>query len=146
MGIDISKQPESFLSKLPPEERARLGHPLSGPVRAFNTTEGELKRYVAKTERQLQRDVATWLNKRQFYYVSPRIDRKTTLAKGAPDYTVAVDSKFVAIECKCWTTKGKLTPEQEDTMRRVTGGNSRGVYLIIHSIEELEDAFRLFEA
>ena len=126
--------PEHFLSKLPPEERRKLG-------RVGLTSEEAQASYVARSERELQRDVAQWLNKREFYFTNPRPDKKTTLAKGAPDFIAAVDSKFVAIETKCIATKGKLRPEQEDTMRRVTNKQSKGIYLVIHSIQELEQAF-----
>lgn len=123
--------PEHFLSKLPPEERAKLG-------RAGMTSEEAQARYEAKTEKELQKQIWHFLTRNKIAFFQPRMDRKTTTRKGSPDFLCAVEGAFVAIETKCKNTQGKLTPEQKEMMTYVI--NSGGIYLLIYSLEELQQA------
>lgn len=125
--------PEHFLSKLPPEERKRLG-------RAGMTSEEAQVRYIARTERELQRDVANYLNLHQIPFFNPRMDRKSTVQVGMPDFVICLppSGKFVGVECKCAATGGKLSSEQEASMARILAAG--GTYLIIYSLEQLIQA------
>jgi hypothetical protein len=124
--------PDHFLSKLPPEERKKLG-------RAGMTSEEAQARYEAKTERELQKQIWQFLRRNQIYFVQPRIDKKTTTRKGTPDFIAACEGAFVAIETKCKNTKGQLTKEQEEVMAEVL--QSGGIYLLVYSLEEVQQAF-----
>jgi hypothetical protein len=130
MGIDIQNQnlPESFLSKLPIEERRKLG-------RAGLTYDEAIAKYAVNNERELQRDVSNYLNKKQIPFLRPRMDKKSTLQVGSPDFVACVTGKFVAIECKCRATGGKLTDQQKDAMGKILSND--GSYLVVYSIEEL---------
>ena len=139
MGIDPSKLPDHFVSRLPPEERKKLG-------RAGMTQEEAQKIYVARTERELQGDVSDWLRANRIPYFSPRFDKRTTVQVGMPDYIACVErvidgekvGLFTAIECKCRVTRGKLTEEQMARMGQIIGAS--GVYLVIYAVEELVKA------
>lgn len=139
MGIELSPNlPEAFLVKLPPAERRK-----ATGVFVSKTP------LSLKTEKALQRTVAEWLSARAIPFFSPRSDKRTTWQVGAPDFVVCLPrgegeegfGLFVCVECKCLATRGKLSPEQQAIMAKVTA--AKGSYLVIHSIEELEKAFTL---
>lgn len=125
--------PDHFLSKLPPEERRKLG-------RAGMTSEEAQARYVARSERELQGQVAQHLNRHQIPFFNPRMDRKSTVQVGMPDFVVCLppNGRFVGIETKCQATRGRLSPEQEASMARILAAG--GTYLIIYSLEQLIQA------
>jgi hypothetical protein len=121
--------PDHFLSKLPPEERKKLG-------RAGMTSEEAQASYVARSEKALQLAVSEWLRAQKYPFFSPRFDKRTTWQIGAPDFVVCVEGFFVCVECK--SLHGKLSKEQEAIMSYVTMGG--GMYLVIHEVEELAKA------
>lgn len=62
-------------------------------------------------ESKLQSDIRAECQRRGWYCVSARMDRKTTTAIGTPDFIVAMpDGRTLWIEAK--TRTGKLTPAQ----------------------------------
>ena len=134
--MKLNDAPETFLSKLPIEERQKLGHHLGTAARELNNNKEAQERYIARTERELQQDVANYLNRQGIPFINARADKKTTIAAGAPDFVACLeDGKFLGIECKCKATRGRLSPEQEAWMGRII--SKGGIYMIIYSIEEL---------
>jgi hypothetical protein len=66
---------------------------------------------VAKDERELQRQVANYLRLLGVPFYQSRMDRKTTMAKGAPDFLLCRRGRFIAWEAKTpWAAV--LRPEQ----------------------------------
>jgi hypothetical protein len=132
MRLDLTAPlPDHFLSKLPPEERERLG-------RSRMTSEEAQAKYIARSEKALQLAVAQWLKAQKYPFFSPRMDKRTTWQVGAPDFIVCVEGFFVCVECK--SLSGKLSTEQEAIMACVTMGG--GMYLVIHEVEHLANALR----
>lgn len=123
--------PEHFLSKLPPEERAKLG-------RVGMTSEEAQAKYAIRSEKALQLAVAEWLQAQKYPFFSPRMDKRTTWQVGAPDFVVCVEGFFVCVECK--SPAGKLSKEQEAIMAYVTMGG--GMYLVVYEVEQLAKALK----
>jgi hypothetical protein len=66
---------------------------------------------VAKDERELQRQIGSYLRLLGIWHVQSRTDRRTSNTLGTPDFLLAYKGRFVAWEAKCpWSTS--LRPEQ----------------------------------
>lgn len=68
-------------------------------------------------ESELHSQIEEELKRRQWLYIHSRTDKRTTTAKGIPDFAIFPrlshndDRRAVFVECK--TRLGKLTPEQQ---------------------------------
>jgi hypothetical protein len=116
---------DSFLKALPPEERKKLG-------KAGLTKEEAAAKYSGGTERQLQDDIAAWLELNQIYYESDRMDRKTSGKKGRADFRICAAGRWLSLEAK--TGDAKLTDEQEEQAERLI--RSGGAFAIVRSLAE----------
>jgi hypothetical protein len=122
---------EGFLKALPDVERRKLG-------RAGLTAEEAIVRFAAGKERELQKLIANWLLSEGHFFVRPRMDKKTTTAKGTPDFIACIrdaagNGRFLCIEAKAG--HGALTPEQASAMAEATA--SGAVYCVARSLENV---------
>lgn len=67
--------------------------------------DGELHKATAKPEAQpeseLHDQIAAYCSSRKWYFVHSRMDRRTTTAKGVPDFIIATDDGATLwVECK----------------------------------------------
>ena len=62
------------------------------------------------TEREIHYDFKKWLREHRIPFVESRMDRKSTIAKAWPDFTVCFMSRVVLIEVK--SQIGRLRPDQ----------------------------------
>jgi hypothetical protein len=62
------------------------------------------------TEKQFHRDFEKWLRERRIPFVTARMDRRSTIGNGKPDYCVTWMNRCVYVELK--TAKGRLSPAQ----------------------------------
>jgi hypothetical protein len=62
------------------------------------------------SEKQFHRDFEKWLRERQIPFVTARMDRRSTIGNGKPDYCVTWMNRCVYVELK--TDKGRLSPAQ----------------------------------
>lgn len=122
--------PNSFTDKIAdPEERERIvGSPLPSAER--HAAED------VKIERELHRLISNELTRREIFFVHSRMDRKTTQAKGTPDFVACVAGHFVCFEAK--TATGSLTDEQLAARMEVIRNGGR--YYVVRSFQEFYDA------
>lgn len=95
---------ENLLRRMSPASRSQLG---------VQTSDEAMGAFVAKSEKQLQVQISNLLNQRGIWHYCARMDRKTTAAKGTPDFLACVNGSPIAWECKI--DGGRLSPEQERT-------------------------------
>jgi hypothetical protein len=110
--MKVSAITEGILRCISTAERRKLG-------KAGVTAEEAQEKFVAKSERELQGQIAGLLRIRGIWFHSARMDRKTTGQVGTPDFLLALNGRPVALEAK--HAKGKLSPEQiktHEVMRR----------------------------
>jgi hypothetical protein len=62
------------------------------------------------TEKEFHRDFEKWLRERRIPFVTARMDRRSTIGNGKPDYCVTWMNRCVYVELK--TSKGRLSPAQ----------------------------------
>lgn len=138
MGIDIKSAPESFKTKLSSSERKVLGK--------HGWTKQECKEaYEAKNEKELQEQIVAWLDIERIYYVRPRMDKRTTVRHGTPDFIVAVSGIFLAIECK--TSTGRVSSDQDREIQAIkeSGGRTliaRTLYAVQQEVRNIQAEMR----
>jgi hypothetical protein len=111
MGIPPSELKDKHWARISTQDRLPLGKV------AVTSAEAEQKRQVTE-ERELHRQFEQWLNLREIYYIHSRMDRASTIAKGAWDFTLLKNGHGLAIEFKI--APNKLTVEQEICGMRLT--------------------------
>lgn len=121
--------PDGFLQAMPVEERKKLG-------RAGITAAEASAIFVRGEERKLQDLISKWLYSQGIYFVRPRMDKKTTTAKGTPDFIACVNGRFLCIEAK--TKYGSLTVEQSAVMAEAT--RSGATYCVARTLQEVINA------
>jgi hypothetical protein len=87
-------------------------------------------------ESQLHQAFSHWLDSRGVPYVHSRTDRRTTTAKGDPDYYIFWCSKVLSIEIK--VGRNKLSAEQEKRIAYLRRSGNKVV--VARSLEECIDA------
>ena len=97
--------PNSFTDKIAdPEERKRIvGSPLPSAERHAAEE--------VKVERELHKLIVNELLRRGIFFIHSRMDKRSTSARGTPDFCLVVHGVPIAIECK--TETGQLSKEQE---------------------------------
>jgi len=83
-------------------------------------TAGEAwEKFTAKSERELQKLIASYLMQRGIVFCRPAMHKRSTITTGWPDFTFAVNGQACAIEAKF--SGGRLSADQEraiEEMRR----------------------------
>lgn len=108
--------PENILNKMSPDDRKKLGK--AGATKA----ECDAKQ-LAKSEKEVHKQISQWLTLHDIYFCHSRMDRKTTNQRGQPDYMFAWKfdraalARPVAIEVKVGSNK--LSDEQKDVMMQM---------------------------
>jgi hypothetical protein len=89
--MKLTAFPESFLSKMSPEDRRAIGQPTMAEAEA---------QYQRGQERELKRDVLNWLNLQGCYVFTQGMHTRTGGRCGAPDILACVppEGRFLAIE------------------------------------------------
>lgn len=98
-------------------------------------TNAELsERNAVKLERELHDQVAALLRLRGVAFCHSRMDRKSTITEGWPDFTFAIDGKPCAIECK---RPGEKLSEVQDCVREDMLANG-WFYCIAYSLDDVK--------
>jgi hypothetical protein len=111
---------------MPEEERQRLG-------KAGMLPEESLARAEVKLEKELQRDIGNVLRLRDIFFGCQRMDRKSNIVEGYPDFWFVYRKKPIALEVKVGANK--QTPKQVEAQRRMEADGWR--YKVVRSIQEV---------
>lgn len=122
--------PDNILKRMDPTDRAALG-------KAGVTTDEALAAAEAKHERELQKQLAQLLDLRDIVFATPRMDKRSTLKVGWPDFTFVIGGKPCAWEAKI--RDNKLTSEQQElhTKMRLNGWTVQVIRNVNEAIEFL---------
>ena len=105
--MKTSQVTEAILSRMSKAERAKMP--------GVQTADEAQSRFKARSERELQNQIAQYLRLKGIWFHTARMDKKTTAQVGTPDFLMC----GYALEVK--HDKGKLSDEQikcHDAMRR----------------------------
>jgi hypothetical protein len=123
--------PENILKRMSPADRAKLGKAGRTMSEAFAVSE-------ARSEKELQTQVAQWLSLRGYWFARSRMDKRTGNTLGCPDFLVAVNGRFVAIECKSAT--GKLSADQEAARESLQKNGA--VYILARKLTDVTEGVK----
>lgn len=119
-----------------PEDRRKLG-------RAGITADECREKYQRGEEKKLQGLIANYLGLRDdIYFETDRMDRKTSGAKGRPDFRICYRGKWIGIEAK--VEGGKLSKEQSETLAKIR--NAGGVAIVAFGLAAVQEALRAIDA
>lgn len=124
--MKVSAITEGILRCISTAERRKLG-------KVGVTAEEAQEKFVAKSERELQGQIANLFRQRGLWFCQSRMDRPTTQRKGVPDFLLVCANVPLAIEVKF--QKGKLSPEQIATHEHMSRNGWR-----VHVVRSVEEA------
>jgi len=137
--------PESVMRCIDPAERKKLG-------RGYATAAETAAKVDLYNERRLHTQIRQLLNLKGIVFFESRMDKKSHGTKGWPDFTFAVllqkpnkmdptNVTCVPIPCgwECKVGKGKMSPEQDEMLRRMQTEPNGWRIKIIHSLKEAAD-------
>lgn len=114
---------DAILSRMPASARRTMG---------LQTGEEATAKCLARSERELQNQIAGLLTIRGIWFCRSRMDRPTTQAKGVPDFLLCLLGHAVALEAKY--DKGKLSAEQERTHEQMKANGWK-----VHVVRTLDE-------
>ena len=110
--------PNHILKLMPKQER---------PAGVAGMTAAECDdKFKERLEKRLHEVFEGWCKVTQLPYVHSRMDRKSTIAQGWPDFTVLHGREVVCVEFKA--LDGKLRPEQIEV---IAGLQNQGVPVLV---------------
>ena len=138
MGVILN---ENLLKHMTPKARAeeamRAGHANAG-----RTADECREIWQRGEEKKLQGLISNFLNMRDIYFETDRMDRKTSGAKGRPDFRICYRGRWVAVECKA--EGGQLSREQAATIERIR--KAGGVCIVAFGLPAVQEALRAVDA
>jgi hypothetical protein len=127
---------EGFLQSLPEHERKKLG-------KAGITAKEALQTYQRGQERDLQKQVASYLDLNQIYYDNDRMDQRTSGKRGRADFRICcVKATWVSAECKAESCTLESAQALEAARLRKSGGR----FVLVFRLMDLIDEFRNIDA
>jgi hypothetical protein len=127
--------PQRIIDIMDPKDRAKLGK--------AGRTSAEILRVVEdRSEKDLHRDIVRYLNVFGLPFCHARMDRKSSIAEGYPDFTFPYRGFFVAWEAK--TATGKLSGRQHETREAIE--RNGGKFKVIRQLEEAKNHLRELDA
>lgn len=115
--------------------------------KAGMTSDEALTKAIARSERDLQGQIANWLNLKGIWFSQSRMDKKTTTRVGTPDFLLCFTEMVGTVEFRRPTAlevkfgTGSLSIEQEQTKRRMEANGWR--YHVVRSLVEVTEIVRL---
>lgn len=131
------------LTELTDRQRGLMSAKQRGALRmAAMTADEAQERFQAGQEKELQKLISNFLNLNEIYFETDRMDRKTSGAKGRPDFRICYRGRWLSVECKA--DKGRLSKEQTATLERIR--KSGGIVIVAFGLEAVRRALREIDA
>jgi hypothetical protein len=118
-----------------PADRMRLG-------KAGRTTTEIVRQIEEQSEKDLHKDIVRYLNILGVPFAHARMDKRSSIAVGYPDFSFPYKGRFVGWEAK---VKGKgLTSEQQATRDLIERNGGR--FAVIRLLEDAKNHLRSIDA
>jgi hypothetical protein len=127
--------PENILRRMDPKDRAKFG---KGGITATEAQET----FRRGEEKKLQSLIANYLNLQEIYFETDRMDRRTSGAKGRPDFRICYRGRWIAVECKA--QGGHLSKEQASTLERIR--QCGGIAIVAFGLDAVQQALRSIDS
>jgi hypothetical protein len=134
MGLPKHQIPDAMFRLMSKEEQQRVrpscavaANVSSRPTLPSQQGSGTVK--DSGSEKQLQDHMANLLNQRTLFYLRSRMDKKTTLPCGMPDFFIFLpNGRFLAVEAK--VEGGKLSDDQKRVFDRFWAYTGHVVHIV----------------
>lgn len=120
--------PEHILRLMSPEDRKLLGN--SG-----FTAEEVTKLYNARKEKEMHEIFGDWLRLSRTPFIHARTDKRSTIAVGAPDFTVMHQGRAICIEFKM---PGETQSEEQIKFQNLLQESGTPYFICTKAIEAIE--------
>lgn len=135
MGLESSSLPENILKRISAKDRAPLG-------KAGRTAAECQEVQVAKSEKELQGQLEALLRRRGYIPARQRMDKRSNLQEGMPDFFFAVNGVAVYWEVKL---HGTTTKKQEDMLWKLSKLPMQAYATLIFSYQQALDSLHYLE-
>jgi hypothetical protein len=123
--------PQRLIDLMSPADRAKLG-------KAGRTTLEIFREVEEQSERDLHRDIVRYLNVLGVPFAHARMDKKSSIAVGYPDFSFPYRGRFVAWEAK---VRGRpLDADQQRTREMIE--KHGGQFAVIRGLEDAKNHLR----
>jgi hypothetical protein len=126
---------EGFLQALPEHERKRLG-------KAGITAAQAIQTFRRGQEKELQKQVASYLDLNEIYFENDRMDKKTSGKVGRADFRICYRGKWISAECKAQGCTLESAQASQAARLRKSGGH----FVMVFRLMDLIDEFRNIDA
>ena len=126
--------PQHVIDKMDPRDRESLG-------KAGRTTQEITKSIQDREEKELHKDIERFLNILGITFCHARMDKKSGITVGWPDFSFPYRGRFIAWEAK---TKTTLSPEQNAVKASLE--RQGAAYRVITDIAQAKDHLREIDA
>ncbi len=127
--------PQKFIDLMSPADRARLG-------KAGRTSVEIYRQIEEQSEKDLHKDIVRYLNVLGVPFAHARMDKKSSIAVGYPDFSFPYRGRFVAWEAK---VRGRpLDADQQRTREHIE--KHGGMYAVIRQLEDAKNHLREIDA
>jgi hypothetical protein len=120
----VKTLPENILRAMNPKDRLPLG-------KGFKTSAEAQAVCDAKSERELQNQMENWFRLNGIPAFRQRMDKKSNMPTGTPDFLCCVDGWFVAFEVKI----GRNTTTMEQMNRLASINHAKGCARVVFSLD-----------
>ena len=125
MKLDPKELPDKLIKRMSPKVREIL--------KLKTADEAALSQQI-ELEKELQRLIGQWLNRRQIEYINPPMHKRSQLPEHWPDFTFSVNNKSFAIEAKI--PPNKPNKGQLDMHERLSAyPNGWSVYVVYNLVD-----------
>ena len=134
MGLNATDLTDKQKQMMSPADRRALG-------KLGMTAEEARERWAAGEEKKLQSLIANFLNLKEIYFETDRMDRKTSGKVGRPDFRICYRGRWIGVECKA--EGGTLSPEQKATLEKIR--KNGGVAIVAFGLPAVQEALRAID-
>ena len=124
--------PEGFLQALPEHERRRLG-------KAGITAAQAIQTFQRGKEKELQKQVASYLDLNDIYFETDRMDKRTSGKVGRADFRICYHGQWLSAECKAEGCTLEPSQAFQAARLRRSGGKFALVFRLMDLIDELRN-------
>lgn len=125
-SIDSKSLPDRVRQLMAPEERK---------AKQLPTNEDATRKACDKSEKEMQATIEAFCRQKGWPCYRSRMDRKSTMPVGTPDFLICINGRFVALECK----QPPNRPTEEQSREIVSINLNDGTAIICESSAEAID-------
>lgn len=134
---DPNNIPPHVLRLMPESERPK------GALLPEERAEAAASAADAKLEKEIQNRIEGYLGTKGVPCCRPRMDKKSHIRKGWPDFTFSYRGRFIGAEVK--TPENSLSDDQKEALKAIRAAPSSGLGVVVRSMEDVVELLRIID-